>query len=126
MKFQTPYDLDPTVPEKGGGKKLTDTSGYVPHNIRIQEIINAGQRLNDWRDSQNYDFWEKDDDGKYFDPTRSKNYTYFDAVDDNKKAIASLKKQQKEYDKAQADLIKQKEAEKVSMQGSSLDVNLAK
>lgn len=55
-------------PEKNSGIKMVETSGYIPMNRRIDEMIIAGQRLNLSRADQ-YD--QEDEYGDIpLDPTR--------------------------------------------------------
>lgn len=72
MALQTRYKMDPLVPEEGGGEILVETAGYVPADIRIQEFIEAGIRLGEYR-KEAYDFGADEEvDFSETDPLRSK------------------------------------------------------
>lgn len=65
--------------EKPSGPSKVDISGYRNQNKRIEDLINAGARLVDWRRSQ-FDFNEGDEiDEDFIDPTRSKGFDMEDA-----------------------------------------------
>lgn len=72
MALQTRYRQDPLVLEAGGGEILVETAGYVPADIRIQEFIEAGIRLGEYR-KEAYDFGADEEvDFSEADPLRSK------------------------------------------------------
>lgn len=82
MKFATHYDRPPTVYEKGGGPKITETAGYVPPRIQIEQMILAGQRLALSREEMFDQIWDpamNDDQEPEADPTRRPNYDMVDA-----------------------------------------------
>lgn len=64
--------------EKGGGEKIVDASGYIPAEVQIRTMIQAGIRLDESR-RELYDY-EGDDNGMVdmaeipFDITRSPNF----------------------------------------------------
>lgn len=68
MKFNTPYERVKQQPESNNGERMVEIAGYIPANKRIENIINAGQRLMNSR-SEQYDFPDGKDDGS-IDPTR--------------------------------------------------------
>lgn len=68
MKFNNPYERVKTPPERNNGERLVEIAGYIPAVKRIENIINAGQRLVTARTEQ-YDFPDGKDDGS-IDPTR--------------------------------------------------------
>jgi len=79
MKFATQYTPNKNIPEKNSGKKMIEKIGYIPAQKRIENLLLAGQRLKDFRDSQ-FDFPdEKSIDHDFFDPTRAKNFDLADA-----------------------------------------------
>lgn len=79
--------------EIGGGESLVETSGYIPANIQIEDMINAGIRLNQSR-AEKYDFDSLEaDDGEFIDPTRSLGFDMADASRINREVNARLRKQ---------------------------------
>lgn len=57
MKFQRQFmdEPFPITSSPASDEQVTDTSGYIPPMIQIENMINAGQRLNDYR-RELYDF----------------------------------------------------------------------
>jgi len=77
VHFNTPWKRKMDPPEKNGGKKITSSSGFIPHNVRIQQMMEAGERLEEWRE-HNFDYFGnpdtdeiEGDDGEDLDPTRN-------------------------------------------------------
>ena len=65
--------------EKIDSSSITEQSGYIPPERQIQDMMNAGRRLQEYRMSQ-YDFASPDDiDESLSDPTRSANFDLADA-----------------------------------------------
>nr|QJB18829.1 MAG: hypothetical protein [Microvirus sp.] len=56
--------------EINSGQQITETAGYIPADVQIQDMIAAGMRLGEYR-REMYDF-DADDEvpENYFDPTR--------------------------------------------------------
>jgi len=119
MEFQTKYNRMQQKAEKNSGEKITETAGYIPSKVRIENLMLAGLRLKEYRMEQ-FDFQEHQVDDSYFDPTRSKNFDLADISamrrdleERNKAKKAEAKKAQEEAlkasQKAQED---QKEASK--------------
>ena len=79
MNFQTHYSRTPAPPEINSGEKLVETAGYITAQQRIEAILNAGQRLVDFRKEQ-FDFTGNELDEDFFDPTRAKNFDRADAT----------------------------------------------
>jgi len=65
-------------PEENSGELITETAGYVPMQIRIEEMIMAGQRLEISRGDQ-FDFNGVHPDEEFYDPTRLKGFDMADA-----------------------------------------------
>lgn len=79
MKFATHYTPNKNTPEKNSGKKMIEKIGYIPAQKRIENLLLAGQRLKDFRESQ-FDFPDEESiDHDFFDPTRAKNFDLADA-----------------------------------------------
>lgn len=98
------------VPDKGevnDGTRLTESAGYIPAKVRIEEMIVAGERLVDYRRGR-YDFppdsgATEEEQEDYVDLTRSPGFDMADAsqlkmqVDDRLKSqVAEHKRKQKE------------------------------
>ena len=94
MKFATAYERESSKKEKLDQTIKVQKIGYVPAKKRIEDIINAGMRLKDFRASQ-YDFPEGTEiDETLNDPTRAKNFDLADASQLKYAAEASLKASQ--------------------------------
>ena len=65
--------------EKNDGTTMTEQS-YIPPNIQIAQMIEAGQNLDAYR-KELYDFTDEDPDliEDYYDPTREPGYDMADA-----------------------------------------------
>ena len=80
IQFWTAYDRPPVKPEMNKDEKLVETAGYIPAQKRIENMINAGQRLVEYRKSQ-YDFEDESSiDPNFKDPGRSLNFDMADAT----------------------------------------------
>lgn len=77
MEFATHYKRPETKYEPGGGRRLTESAGYLPAKFQIEQMILAGQRLAQARENM-FDLKPEDEDGEV-DPTRSGNYDLADA-----------------------------------------------
>lgn len=78
MQFETKYERKPYQGEKNSGELLTEQAGYVPADVKILNMIEAGERLRDSR--LGYEFADENsvpDD--YFDPTRDAGFDMADA-----------------------------------------------
>lgn len=73
--FNTNYVKIPVRKETGGRESKVEKAGYIPLKRKIQDMTNAGQRLNDSR-SQNYDTFENID--LYPNPLRAKEVDFTD------------------------------------------------
>lgn len=83
--------LDP--PEQNSGEEIVETSGYMPTQQRIEQMILAGQRLDQAR-RESYDF-DGEIEEDFYDPTRDPNYDMADAFQDGLKVKAKLEEQKK-------------------------------
>lgn len=81
MVIQSHFNRTPTPPEKNSGEKLVEVAGYITAQQRIELILSAGRRLNEYRKEQ-FDFHEGKIDEDFFDPTRTKNYDIADGFQD--------------------------------------------
>lgn len=75
----------------GSSLTLTETAGYMPTKIRIENLINAGVRLDNYR-REAYDFAPGEEATDYFDPTRRQG---FDPADGSE-LERNIKKRQEE------------------------------
>ena len=79
MDFSTKYLRPQRILENNSGKDIVERAGYIPAQIRIENIINAGKRLQEYRAEQ-YDFADLSEiDYNFSDPTRSKGFDISDA-----------------------------------------------
>ena len=78
MQFATKYERKPYLGEKNSGELLTEQAGYVPADVKILNMIEAGERLRDSR--YGYEFEdEKSVPDDYYDPTREAGFDMADA-----------------------------------------------
>lgn len=92
-----------------GTKSKAETAGFIPHHIRIQNLIDAGIRLKTSRSAASYyDYVDGkyDEDAPIPDITRRANYDMSDAFID-----AQNLKQKLQRKEAEAKEVKKKEAE---------------
>jgi len=113
--FNTPYNMTKkTPPEINSGELKVDSLGYMPAKKRIENMMLAGQRLKDYRQST-YDFPDGKIDTKYQNPQRSLNYDLADAFQDGLQIDAKLSSQDAAAKQAAAEQIAaQDEAAKAS------------
>lgn len=105
MEFQTQYNKKPATPEKNSGECLVEKSSYLSAEKRITNIMQAGVRLKEFRESQ-FDFPdEKSVDHTANDFTRSKNYDLADAFQDSLRVEVNLKEAAKEAEKIRKDAL---------------------
>lgn len=77
------------------GERITESAGYIPTNVRVQEMVAAGQRLVDYRKGH-YDFppgveVSDKEEAEFNDPTRSANYDLADAARDTREVNARIR-----------------------------------
>lgn len=120
MKFYSKYSRPPKQHEKGGGKRITESAGYIPAKKQIENIIAAGERLVAYREGM-YDFPDGKDNG-FNDPSRDPNFDMADAsellsgfqkkVDEEAELQARVKKYEEEQREKIKDEQKSQEEEK--------------
>lgn len=99
MQFETKYDRTPYEGEKNSGELLTEQAGYLPADVKILNMIEAGERLRDSR--LGYEFEdEKSVPDDYFDPTRDPGFDMADATSMSAETLQRmyLAQKQKEED----------------------------
>lgn len=80
--FATRWNRNPVQKDKNNGKRKIEVAGYIPANVRIENMIDAGRRLIEARAEQ-YDYktaQEVPEDGGPLDPTRNPNYDLADVT----------------------------------------------
>jgi len=93
VKLYTQHRRPPKHPEQNDGLTITESAGYIPSKTQIENLINAGKRLVEWR-KEMYDFPEDNDvDESYEDPTRGPGYDLSDASRDSKAVADRLRAQ---------------------------------
>lgn len=92
MRFNTQYDRVRQPAETNSGITLVERAGYISAQVRIENLMLAGQRLVQAR-KEMYDFPDGKIDLNFTDPTRSKNYDLADGFQDSLKVAAKLKAQ---------------------------------
>ena len=94
-KFKTQYSGNTTKPEKNHGERLVETAGYIPAQVRIENMMLAGRRLADAR-KEMYDFPAGvEPDESLSDPTRSPNFDMADATAIQMAAESRLRRSRK-------------------------------
>lgn len=90
-KFKTQYEEFKRSPEINSGEILVERVGYISARDRIENLLLAGHRLENFRKEQ-YDFESVDKiDETFTDPTRNKNYDMADAFQDTLALNAKFK-----------------------------------
>lgn len=109
MKIYSVYDKPPFIKEKGGGVSEVETAGYIPAEVQIQDMLNAGRRLGEYR-RERYDFGSDEEIPKdYYDPTRSPGFDMADASQLQQSVAARLRERA-----AQAAVLQEKPEQDVS------------
>lgn len=95
MNFATHYKPNRCSPEINSGEIMVEKAGYIPAQKLIENLINAGQRLKEFR-SEQFDFPdEKSIDHTFMDPTRIKNFDMADASQMSYKTEQNIKEAQR-------------------------------
>lgn len=95
IKFKTHYTGSTTKPEKNLGERLVETAGYIPAQVRIENMMLAGRRLAEAR-KELYDFPAGvEPDETLSDPTRSPNFDMADATAIQMSAESRLRQSRK-------------------------------
>lgn len=117
MKFFDQFVNRPPADEEiNSGEEIVEKAGYIPAEIQIMEMINAGERLGEFR-KEKYDYESLDDDDGMMDPTRRKDFDLAEAsqiggmvnerIDESKKRynekIEEEKKEKEEKEKGEKD-----------------------
>lgn len=104
MNFATHYKPNRCSPEINSGEIMVEKAGYIPAQKRIENLINAGQRLKEFRAEQ-FDFPdEKSIDHSFMDPTRRKNFDMADASQISYQTQQNIKESQRLKAEKQKDL----------------------
>lgn len=100
MNFATHYKPHKSLPEKNSGEIIVERAGYVPAKKRIENILNAGQRLKEFREDQ-FDFRSGESIPEdYIVPTRRPNYDMADAYQESEYLRARFLERKKARDEA--------------------------
>ena len=101
-KIYSEFDRPPPVLEMNDGKSIVETVGFIPADVQIEQLINAGVRLDKHR-KEAFDFEPGEDiDPAFEDPTRAPNFDLADASNIGTAVSDRLLKAQQEYEAAQA------------------------
>lgn len=115
MNFFTKYNRPPKQFERGGGEILVERAGYISAQMRIENLILAGLRLQQYRD-EHYDFTGEEIDDNFIDPTRRKSYDWAEAFQQSLE-LAEKMKAQREAKKKKKPVDKPEEGEKAPEEG---------
>jgi len=108
MKIMTKAKYVPYKGEKNDDKKITETAGYIPKNIQIENMMIAGYNLGMAR-KERYDFGSMAEvDEKFSDPTRRWSYDPAEASRDAREANARLSVQKRLHEIKAEEIAKQK------------------
>lgn len=100
MPFATKYARPESVPETLSRKSMTERAGYIPARTQIEQLINAGVRLDQYR-KEAFDFGPGEDvDPDFSDPTRDPNFDMADASALARLAQDNLMRQKADADEA--------------------------
>lgn len=92
---------DPYLGQQMDDEVITEQAGYIPPHVQIENMILAGERLNESRGL--YDFDSEDDiDESLSDPTRSVNYDMADASQSALAVDARLRDQEAAFKASQS------------------------
>ena len=100
MRFNTQHDRVRQPAETNSGITLVERAGYISAQVRIENLILAGQKLVQAR-KEMYDFPDGKIDFDFNDPTRRKNYDLADRFQDGLKVSAKLKAQKEAAEASQ-------------------------
>lgn len=113
MKFYDQFmNKPPSDEETNSGESLVEAAGYIPAEIQIMEMIQAGERLGEYR-KEKYDYGSIEEDDGAIDPTRRLDYDLADASRDLANSERNLKISEENAKKAADEKVKEvKEKEK--------------
>lgn len=94
-KFYTNYNPGPKTMDYNSGEVIVDSSGYIPPKQRIENLIRAGERLEEFRrEFYDYDYGDEDD-GNWIDPLRSPGIDLADVSRIQNQALFNLRSRSK-------------------------------
>ena len=99
MEFRKAFKFVPSKGEVNSGELMVEKAGYIPAKIRIEQIIDAGKRLIEFRKEQ-FDYNNGEEDLSPDIRTRSKSYDMSDASQDLQDVELRMAKAKKEAMKA--------------------------
>lgn len=94
------YNRPESKGEPGGGKQITESAGYIPIRVQVENMLLAGERLGEYR-REKYDFGEGVEipDDVVPDPTRSASFDMADGSQIARVTAANLSAQAREAKK---------------------------
>lgn len=93
IRFQSQYSHKPYDGEVISSKSIVDPSGYVDAQTRIENLMRAGERLDEYRrDMYQYGPDDDYDDDSSDDPTMEPGYDLADAHYQKQKALSRLRR----------------------------------
>ena len=97
VEIMTNYVRPDRRKEVGGGPRIVEVSGYIPTKVQVENMLIAGQRLNEFRREQ-YDYSDGDSvpDDVVPDPTRNPEFDLADATRLSRAANERLDQAKKE------------------------------
>lgn len=132
MEFYTKWNRPKSDAEKGGGKKVVETAGYITVKQQVDNLMIAGDQLESYRRAKyRYDFEDEDSiDENYHDPTRDPGFDItdvteadaavtqriekvVDGLEEEKQRIADEEALQAEKDKEELALLREEKRNKI-------------
>jgi len=112
------YNRPPSFKEKGGGKRVTESAGYIPTHIQIAQFRLAGQRLGEWRREKfDYGPGEKLPEELITDPFRDRGLDMAEATAIENYTKARITKQAEDAKKAKLEAEKEVDKPEVKSDG---------
>lgn len=117
--FNNHWERTRTPAKPNSGKTKVETAGYIPADQQIKSLLDAGQRLVDYR--RGYDFAAGQKDNGFIDPTRSPNYDMADASQDLRRSENKKKELVEASEKARIEKIEQ---DKIIAEKNKVDLEI--
>lgn len=97
VEFYTQFRRPEKVYEKNTGERIVESAGYIPANVQITMMQQAGQKLKEWRMEQ-FDYGPDDviDLSKVSMLTRNRGVDYAEVSEEKKEVEKRLKRAKEE------------------------------
>jgi len=114
IEFATKYKRIRQGGEKNSGKTITERAGYIPAKIQIENMINAGKRLSEYR-KEMYDYADSTDipEDIPMDPTRNPGFDMADASQISREVKKRILKAKEALESAKKEIVEKPKKEEV-------------